>query len=146
MKREKFLEDIAIGMVAENFVLNFMRRVYPSASKVHEYFGYDIWVPELHQSVEVKADLMSNETGCFFIEVEFNGKPSGLANTTADYWMIWDSNRLVMIIPFHLRQLIKTLQLEKREFAPNDATKARKAFLVPKAKVIEKGTTIWEKK
>lgn len=145
MKVSTFFQDLERGMVAEDFVLTLMKRVYPCATKINAFPGYDIWVPELHEGVEVKADLMSNETGNFVIEIEFDGKPSGLEVTTAAYWMLWDSHRLVMITPFHLKRFIKTLQIEPKEFTAKGDMKSKKAYLVPKKELFEKCKPIWEK-
>jgi hypothetical protein len=37
--------------------------------------------------VEVKSDRMAHETGNLYVEVYSRGKKSGLATSTADYWL-----------------------------------------------------------
>lgn len=145
MKHEKFEEDLARGMVAEDLAFKLVKGAYKCAAKINAFKGYDIWVPELHHGIEVKADLMSQQTGKFFIEVEFDGKPSGLDATTAGYWLLWDAKQFLLITPESIRQLIHDLKLEKKQYLPNDATKARKAYLVPKQELFEKSEKVWEK-
>lgn len=41
-----------------------------------------------NSKVEVKYDIMAKYTGNVFIEFESRGKPSGLATTKADFWVI----------------------------------------------------------
>jgi hypothetical protein len=48
------------------------------------------WINELFSNgklLEVKNDRMIHKTGNLFIEYESRDKPSGLATTTADYWI-----------------------------------------------------------
>jgi hypothetical protein len=61
-------------------------------------FKYDLalgqlgegWVGKMLSSktIEVKFDFACYNTGNFFIEYESRGKPSGIATTKADYWML----------------------------------------------------------
>ena len=53
------------------------------------YFkDYDIYVPEINKSIEVKSDEKSKYTNNIVVEVEFNGKPSALSTSKADYWVL----------------------------------------------------------
>lgn len=50
-----FKEDLAIGKFGEEMVLQKIRKKYPCSVIIPGYFkGYDIWIPEIHKSVEVK--------------------------------------------------------------------------------------------
>lgn len=40
------------------------------------------------RTVEVKMDFGVHKTGNFYIEYSSRGKPSGIANTEADYWIL----------------------------------------------------------
>ena len=61
-------------------------------------FKYDLalgqlgegWVGKMLSSktIEVKFDFACYKTGNFYIEYESRGKPSGIATTQADYWML----------------------------------------------------------
>lgn len=61
-------------------------------------FKYDLalgqlgegWVGRMltDSTIEVKIDFACWLTGNFFIEYESRGKPSGIATTQADYWML----------------------------------------------------------
>jgi hypothetical protein len=99
---------------------------------VAAYKGYDIWVPETHKGIEVKYDPMSNQTGNFVIEVEYNGKPSALLTTTADYWIIYDDRCYAWIKPRRLFECVILNELPLREFIGDGDSVAKRAYLVKK--------------
>jgi len=73
-----FFRDLARGQEVERQVLKIIQKKCPCACIIDKFHGYDIWIPELHKSVEVKYDHMSCETGNIFIEIEYNKKASAL--------------------------------------------------------------------
>jgi len=127
-----FQRDLGRGIDIENQLLDIIRVKYPSASLIHKYKGYDIWIPELHKSVEVKSDLKSNFTGNIVVEIEMFGKPSGLMVTKADYWVFYDGNKFISIKPMDIVNCIFINKLTYKEFIGNGDTASKKAFLVPK--------------
>lgn len=62
-------------------------------------FGFDIDLSQalireesirqifMNASIELKTDYLAKDTGNVFVEFKQHGKPSGLAVTTASYWM-----------------------------------------------------------
>jgi hypothetical protein len=64
-----FAADLQIGQDIELKVLALIQRKYPCACVVDRFKGYDIWIPELHQSVEVKYDVMSCQTGNIVMQI-----------------------------------------------------------------------------
>jgi len=62
-------EDLPYGEVGEKFVLDIINRKHPMAYKMEGYFlEYDIMIPEIEKTVEVKRDKHSDRTGNVFIE------------------------------------------------------------------------------
>ena len=95
-----FKEDLKIGKEIEEYVLSIIQQKYPKAKIMEGYFKeYDIMIPEIDKTVEVKSDIKSLETGNYVVEVAFDGNPSALSTTTADYWVFYDSECLVWITP-----------------------------------------------
>jgi hypothetical protein len=139
-----FYEDLERGFEVEYAVLEIIRKKYPSASLINAYKGYDIWVPELHKSVEVKYDPMSNETGNIVIEIEMNGKLSALSTTTADYWVFHDDHVFVMMKPMSIVNCIFQNKLQYVEFVGQGDTSKKKAFLVPKELLFKHGKRLGE--
>jgi hypothetical protein len=92
--------------------------------------GYDIKVPEVNMTVEVKYDPKSEKTGNYLIEVEFNNEPSALTTTTADYWVIVDESYYAWIKPDALRDIVKDFQT--REFIGDGDSKVKIAYLIPR--------------
>jgi len=127
-----FKKDLAAGLHIEALVLSALQKKYPCATGIAAHKGYDIWIPETHKSIEVKYDPMSNQTGNFVIEVEFNGKPSALLTTTADYWIIYDDSVFAWIEPRRLFECIMLNEVPLREFVGDGDTVAKRAYLVKK--------------
>jgi hypothetical protein len=121
-----------------------IKKKYPSASLIHKYKGYDIWVPELHESIEVKYDPMSNKTGNIVVEIEMFDKRSGLMSTTADNWVFYDDHDFVIMKPMDIVNCIFLNKLVYREFVGTGDTASKKAFLVPKQSLFSYGEKIEE--
>ena len=81
--------------------------------------------------IEVKRDEKSKYTGNLVIEIEFNGKPSALSTTKADYWVFYDGDNYIWITPKMLKDLTDTCG-NVVEFIGNGDTKSKKAYLMPK--------------
>jgi hypothetical protein len=137
-----FKDDLKRGIDIELQVLNIIQKKYPSASLINKFKGYDIWIPELHKSIEVKSDLKSNYTNNIVIEIEMFGKPSGLMVTKADYWVFYDGNQYVLIQPMEIVRCIFLNKLNYVEFIGNGDTASKKAFLVKKDILFKYGKII----
>jgi len=127
-----FKEDLEVGVSVENILLERIQKKYPCATLINKFKGYDIWIPEKHQSLEVKSDQKSNHTGNMVVEIEMYDKPSGLMCTTADWWVFYDGAVFVKIKPMEIVRCIFDNKLVHTEFVGNGDTKAKKAFLIKK--------------
>lgn len=127
-----FQNDLDRGISIELLALQMIQKKYPCATIINGFKGYDIWIPGLHKSVEVKYDPMSNDTGNIVVEIEMNGKASALITTTADYWLFYDDNVFVMMNPMSIVNCIFQLKLQHVEFVGKGDKSSKKAFLVPK--------------
>ena len=126
-----FSEDLKAEKEIEEFVLSIIQKKYPRAKIMEGYFKeYDIIIPEINKTVEVKSDVKSLHTGNYVVEVAFDGKPSALSTTTADYWVFYDSESLVWITPKNIWRAVKGFPL--REFVGKGDEKAKNAYLCPK--------------
>ena len=134
-----FKEDLEVGIAVEQKLVNILLKKYPSTTLVNKFKGYDIWIPELHKSIEVKFDEKSKQTGNIVIEIEMYDKPSGLLSTTADYWVFYDGDKFISITPKDIIKCIFLLKLNFVEFVGNGDTVKKKAFLVPKDKLFNYG-------
>ena len=134
-----FKEDLEVGIAIEQKLVNILLKKYPSTTLVNKFKGYDIWIPELHKSIEVKFDEKSKQTGNIVIEIEMYDKPSGLLSTTADYWVFYDGDKFISITPKDIIKCIFLLKLNFVEFVGNGDTVKKKAFLVPKDKLFNYG-------
>ena len=141
-KMNSFYEDLKDGKETENNVLAIIKKKYPKSYIIEGYFkDYDIYVPEKNMGIEVKKDVKSQETGNLVIEVEFNGKPSALSTTKADYWVFYDGDNYIWITPTMLKDLTENCG-HVVEFIGNGDTKPKKAYLMPKSLVKKLATLI----
>ena len=139
---DTFYKDLKDGKQTENDVLSIIKKKYPKSYIIEGYFkDYDIYVPEKNMGIEVKKDVKSQETGNLVVEVEFNGKPSALSVTKADYWVFYDGDSYIWITPKMLKDLTETCG-HVVEFVGNGDTKYKKAYLMSKTLVNKFASTI----
>lgn len=132
-----FERDLADGEIAEQKLLQIIRKKYKSAVKIPNKFSdYDIFIPETNKKIEVKYDRQCNKTGNIFIEIEILGKPSGLSVTKADYWVFFDGENFRSISPADITNFIFMNKIVMQEF--KNSGNEIKAFLVKKDDFFER--------
>lgn len=130
---ETFYTDLKKGERIETILLKEIKKKYPKAYKIDGYFKeYDLFVPEVNKSIEVKSDEKSKETGNIVVEVEFNNKPSALSTTKADYWVWWDGDSFTWFETNEIRKCIKETNQRIVSFIGKGDTKQKKAYLIKK--------------
>jgi hypothetical protein len=134
-----FLQDLARGQEVERQVLKMIQRKCPCACIVNGFKGYDIWIPEIHKSVEVKYDPMSMKTGNVVIEIEFNNHASALMTTTANWWIIYDDHQYMRFTPQQILQCIFMNKLSYTTFTGRGDNNDKKAFLIKKDLLFKHG-------
>jgi len=83
-----FKEDLKRGVAVEDDLLRRLRSLFPNAKRAEGLHPeFDIKIPELGKTVEVKYDPMSQKTGNVVIEY-YHNKPSAFSVSLADYWVI----------------------------------------------------------
>jgi len=137
-----FQADLKRGINIEIKALTIIQKKYPSASLINKFKGYDIWIPEIHKSVEIKYDPMSNKTGNIVVEIEMFNKPSALITTEADYWIFYDDNNFVLIKPIDIINCIFINKLIYKEFIGTGDNVSKKAFLIKKEILFKYGKFI----
>jgi len=129
----RFKESLKQGKVHEEVVLKRLKKAYPSAYIVEGYFKeYDIFIPEINKSVEVKSDVKSKYTGNIVIETSFGGRPSALSTTKADFWVIYDGYDYNVFKTSEIRKCIAENGLKLVTFIGNGDYKSKEAYLIPK--------------
>ena len=127
-----FAEDLHIGHTTEQEVLEHIQTKYPNAYKKDGYFKeYDIYIPEINKSVEVKQDYKSAHTGNLVVELTFNGKPSALLTTKADYWVFVLKNQYIWTSPERIKQAIGTYGKDPARFKGKGDSVYKLAWLIP---------------
>ena len=133
MRNNTFAEDLSIGKIIENHVLQNIQIKYPNAYLIDGYCKeYDIWIPEKNIGIEVKFDAKSNFTGNIVIEIEMFNKPSALITTKADSWIFYDKHKFISIKVRDIYNCIIQNKYRYAEFIGKGDTEPKKAFLVNK--------------
>jgi len=129
-----FQESLTSGQKSENLVLDIIKKKYPKAFLKEGYHKeYDIMIPEINKTVEVKKDFKSQYTGNVVIEVEMNNRPSGLETSTADWWVFHLNDiELVWIKLKRLKELVKSEDYNLVEYIGKGDTISKLAYLVKK--------------
>ena len=90
--------------------------------------------------LEVKTDFKTHKTGNIAIEVECNGKPSGLSTTEADWWLfnirIPKEEPMLLIISRHRLRKIAQQHIHRGHVMMGGDNKASKLVLVPISEII----------
>ena len=143
---DKFHEDLEKGKQTEYALCDIVKKKYPKTFVREGYCkGYDISIPEINKTVEVKQDKKSNFTGNIVIEVEMPvGKPSALLTTTADFWAFYDGEYFMWWRPEDLKKLVEPMRAVA--FIGNGATTRQKAYLVQKYIIKDKAIKLTEYK
>ena len=137
-----FAIDLERGIDIEKKVLTMVCRWYPCATLINGFKGYDIWVPEKDYGIEVKYDPMSNDTGNYVVEIEYNNKMSALMTTTASLWVLYDDNVFLLIKPKEIIECIFMNKLQYVEFVGFGDSKSKKAFLIKKDMLLKYGKVL----
>jgi len=88
--------------------------------------------------IEVKNDRLIHKTGNLFIEYESRDKPSGLATTTAEYW-IYRLSELDSALIFPTKALKQVCRVYYKEnlFLKNGGdNNSSKGFLIPLTRLL----------
>lgn len=133
---------LPFGKRYEKKFLSLVQRAYPRAMLMDGNFKYyDLWIPEIKKTIEVKVDIKSNETGNLVVEIEHYGKPTGLSITKATYWVFYDGD-WIWIETDSLRHIVKDHPVCK--FVGRGDTVQKKAYLIPKDLIIEHAFLVWD--
>ena len=130
----KFNESLSSGKQSENIILKMVQNKYPKAYIKEGYHKeYDIMIPEINKTIEVKKDFKSQYTGNVVIEMEMNNRPSGLQTTTADWWVFHlDETEIVWITLERLKEMVGLEGYKLVEFIGDGDEISKQAYLVPK--------------
>jgi hypothetical protein len=130
----KFNDSLLSGKQSENIILKMVQNKYPKAYIKEGYHKeYDIMIPEIDKTIEVKKDFKSQYTGNIVIEMEMNNRPSGLQTTTADWWVFHlDETEIVWITLERLKEMVEFEDYKLVEFIGEGDEISKQAYLVPK--------------
>lgn len=98
------------------------------------------WINEIFKDgklIEVKSDRLAHKTGNVYIEYECRGKPSGIATTTADYWIYRiEQNNIALIIPTERLKVICREYYKDGKIMLGGDNNLSKGFLIPLIQLI----------
>ena len=133
MSVNTFKIDLERGHQVEDELLQIIQEKYPKAYRHIGYNkDYDLYIPEIEKSVEVKSDFKSKYTGNIVVEIEFNGKPSALMTTKADYWVWNDGFDFTWFKPQDIMKCLLLENIPQKQFVAKGDSKSKRAYLVKK--------------
>ena len=146
MEKNKWLKDLERGEEVEKKILSKLQIKYPKAYKMEGNFKYyDIMIPEVNKTIEIKNDMGSADTSNYFIEMSCNYESSGIVATKANYWIIYDEVDVIWIKTSRLKAICD-IQGKYYSGVPKGSTSRIEAKLVPQellragAEIIQKGS------
>lgn len=99
------------------------------------------WINEIFKDgklIEVKSDRLAHKTGNVYIEYECRGKPSGIATTTAHYWIYRvEQNNIAIIIPTERLKEICRVYFKEGKIMLGGDNNLSKGFLIPLIQLIK---------
>ena len=97
--------------------------------------------------IEVKNDRLIHKTGNLFFEYESRNKPSGLATTTAEYWIYRiDELDISFIFPTKaLKQVCRVYYKENLFLKNGGDNNSSKGFLIPLTKLLNDIANEWSR-
>lgn len=127
-----------MGDEAEVHILEIIQKLYPQAYRISgKEAKYDIIIPEINKTIEVKRDIMSAKTGNLAIEVfKKNGQPSGIMASEATYWVIYTDGEIYFLDKNKLKQYATATENNFRIVMGGD-NKATQMVLLPVSKLKE---------
>ena len=130
----EFNESLSGGKIGEEEILKKIQIKYPKAfidGDGKKFSNWDIYIPEINESIEVKNDYKSKHTGNLVIEVECNGKLSALSITNATYWVFITGYEYIWITPLEIyRFLEQHFEYGRVPFVGDGDPYPKKAYLV----------------
>ena len=127
---ETFHRDLEIGKQVERNHLELIQKKWSDAYVVEGYCKeWDIFVPSMNMGIEIKSDQKSQFTGNLVVEIEFNGKPSALLTTKANYWIFFTGKKSICVDVDDLKKLVTNFKPVK--FIAKGDTKQKTAYLIP---------------
>ena len=127
-----FEEDLKRGVAVEDDLLRRLRLIFPNAKRAEGLHPeWDITIPEIGKTVEVKYDPMSQKTGNIVVEY-FHRKPSAFSVSIADYWVIVTGNGEYWFSRQGILECILSEGLEPVCFTGTTDRHPKWVFLIPK--------------
>lgn len=131
MTNKKWLEDLERGEKVERHYLEKILAVFRDA---YQTFGrdtrFDIKIPELDVSIEVKFDPKSLETGNIVVEY-YHNQPSGLTVSEASHWLFVTGEEEIWISKHQLLKCILAEQINPVQIHGPEDRHPKWVFLVP---------------
>jgi hypothetical protein len=140
MTTDNFKKWLAEGKEVEIMALGIIKKKYPCSIIIEGNFKYyDIWIPELHKSVEIKSCPRCHEFGKIVIEIENYYQPTALLVSKADYWVIYDGTKFRIMTKNDILHCIFMNKLVYEEIYGEGDDVPKKAFKVPVDKLLSYG-------
>lgn len=123
--------DLARGDKVEE---EWYQKLFSIFKQCQKTFGvdsrFDISVPELDTTIEIKLDEKSQDTGNIVVEYHHN-KPSGILTSEADVWLFATGKEDIWITRKNILKMILIEELKPTSFTGPEDRHPKAVFLVP---------------
>lgn len=141
---KQFKKDLEISIENEKKVASFFEKQGFIVHQINEDKYYDLLIEkdDKIKKYELKTDYFitkEKDSGNVFVEYECRGKPSGIATSTADWWIFYliNKNELWFIETYKLKNLIKEYKFNTTHTA-GDIGSNTKGYLVQRTEELIK--------
>ena len=125
-------DDLAAGTTIEKEWFEKLSNLF---DECYETFGedsrFDLAIPELDTTIEIKFDKKSLDTGNIVIEYHHNGKPSGVLASEADVWLFATGEEDIWVTKKNLQRMLLLENIRPVMIHGPDDHSPKAVFLIP---------------
>ena len=138
MESRTFSKDLELGLGLESKITNSLLQVAEVENSQEYNPDYDIVLPELNITLEVKLDKASNVYTNYAIETRFENQPSGIKSTKADIWIQANDSGLLILNRLALLDMVSKMATITRDIQGKDV----ELCLIPQTALLMHGTMV----
>ena len=138
METRTFNSDLELGLGLETKITASLLQVAEVENSQKYNPDFDIVLPELDITIEVKLDEASNRYTNYAIETRFEGQPSGITSTKSKVWIQANNSGLLILNSSALLEMVSKMSKITRDINGKDV----ELCLIPQASLLLHGTMV----
>lgn len=138
METRTFNSDLELGLGLETKITASLLQVAEVENSQKYNPDFDIVLPELNITIEVKLDEASNRYTNYAIETRFENQPSGIKSTKASVWIQANDSGLLILNRLDLLEMVSNMKTITRDIQGKDV----ELCLIPQTALQMHGTMV----